>query len=117
MARIAVAKAVRAGGLYQALAAQEEESLRARMGAPGLSRGRDEREYPRGRILDALRAGRTVNVPSGSLPDWARVGIPSRRGRLGLAVIHPQRAIVGPDDTVTWSDDDWARLWLEENDL
>jgi hypothetical protein len=67
--------------------------------------------------LEALRAGRPVNVPSGSLPGWARTGAPTRKSRRRLTVTKPARAIVRPDDTITWSDDDWARLWLEEAGL
>jgi hypothetical protein len=114
MARVAQQKVVNTGGLYGVLAAQEEQEF-----WDWLGRGpaRDEQDYPRRRILQALRGGRAVNVPRHSLPGWARVGMPARRGRFGLAVFYPERAIVRPEDTITWSDDDWARLWLEENGL
>jgi hypothetical protein len=105
-----------AAGLYRELALQEEQML-AEWLNPGWSHGRGEREYPRRRILGALRAGLTVNVPAGSLPARGRVGMPSRKGRLGLAVIRPERAIVRPDDTIRWSDDDAAGLWIEKNGL
>jgi hypothetical protein len=107
---------IQAAGLYRELALQEEQML-AEWLNPGWSHSRDEREYPRRRILEALRAGLTVNVPAGSLPARGRVGMPSRKSRSGLATIRPARAVVRPDDTITWSDDDWARLWLEENGL
>ena len=73
--------------------------------------------YPRRRILEALRSGQPANVPTDWLPDWAQLGAPTRKGRLGLATITPARAIVRPDDTIGWSDDNAAALWLEENDL
>ncbi|WP_145013441.1 hypothetical protein [Mycobacterium marseillense] len=73
--------------------------------------------FPRQRILDDLRAGRTVNVPTHALPQPARQGMPPRRGRHGLAEIRPARAMVTPDDRITCSDDDWGRLWIEENGL
>lgn len=65
----------------------------------------DGAPFPCQRILDGLRAGRAVNVPAGVLREPARSNAP--------------RAIVGPDDTVTFDDDRGAaiRLWLEENDL
>jgi hypothetical protein len=115
MARVAQQK-VDTSGLYSVLAAQEEREFRDWLSVDR-GRGRDAGDYPRRRILEALHDGRPVNVPRHSLPGWARLGAPARRGRLGLAVIYPGRAIVRPDDTITWSDDDWARLWLEENDL
>lgn len=64
--------------------------------------------------LEALRAGRPVNVPTGSLPGWARAGAPRRKGRFGFATIYPARAVMGPGDTIVWSDVDWARVFLEE---
>ena len=30
-------------------------------------------------------------------------------------VIRPQRAIVTLDDRITYTDDDWPRLWVQEN--
>jgi hypothetical protein len=78
--------------------------------------------FPRQRILDDLRAGRTVNVPTYALPRSAFEGAPSRPGppvvhglrRGQLSVRHPERAIVTPDDRITFTNDDWARLFLEE---
>jgi hypothetical protein len=113
MARF-VSPKVQTAGVYRALAVTAEQRLREWIDA---GRGRSELDYPSRRIVEASRCGLPVNVPTGWLPDWARVGMPSRRGRLGLALIRPARAIVGPDDTVTWSDDDWAALWLEESGL
>jgi hypothetical protein len=85
----------------------------------------DGDEFPCKRILNDLRAGRTVNVPTYALPKSALAGAPTRpgppaqygprRGRPEL--IYPARAIVGADDTVTFSDADAAALWLEENGI
>jgi hypothetical protein len=81
--------------------------------------------YPRQRILDALNAHRPVNVPTYALPGSVTAGAPSRPGppaqygsRRGTpTAILPSRAIVTPGDGITYNDDDWARLWLEENGL
>jgi hypothetical protein len=81
--------------------------------------------YPRQRIFDDLRAGRTVNVPLSALPRSVTAGAPSRPGppaqygsRRGTpTAILPSRAIVTSGDGITYNDDDWARLWLEENGL
>jgi hypothetical protein len=35
----------------------------------------------------------------------------------GLVDVYPQRAIITSDDSVAWSDDDWARQWLDENGM
>jgi hypothetical protein len=81
--------------------------------------------FPRQRILDDLRGGRTVNVPAYALPPSAFACAPSRPGapivhgpRRGQPTrIYPGRAIVTPDDQVKFTDDDWARLFLDENNL
>jgi hypothetical protein len=75
--------------------------------------------YPMRRILDALRAREPVDVPHWAVPQWAWIGQCVSRGRLtGQAVEAPwmYRAIVRPDDTVTFETDD-GRAWIEENGL
>lgn len=79
--------------------------------------------FPRQQILDDLQAGRTVNVPSHSLPrpvletsaPWRpgppRMGGP-QKGTPGR--IYPERAIVSPDGAISFTDEDAVRLWLEE---
>jgi hypothetical protein len=114
MARVALPN-VDTAGVYRFLARQEEDGLAA-WEANVVKAHRTGVPYPRQRILDDLRAGRIVNVPLRALPPWARTAVPTRRGRLGLAVIQPGRAIVTPDDAITWSGD-FAGLFLEENDL
>src|SRR6478672_401525 len=74
----------------------------------------DDAPYPRQRILDDLRAGRTVNVPAHSLPKWAPRG-PVHM--VGTVKVFPERAIVRPDDTITFTDEDWAALFIEEHGL
>jgi len=109
-------------GVYGFLRQHYEEDLREWQANVSRSH-RDGAPYPQRRILDDLRAGRTVNVPTYSLPRSALSGAPTRPGptvqygprRGSPAVIYPERAIVRPDDVITFSDDDWARLWLEEN--
>ena len=58
-----------------------------------------------------------MNVPFHALPSWARVGAPTRRGGRGVVVVQPARAVVRPDDVITFSDDNVAALFLEENGL
>ncbi|MEZ0355495.1 hypothetical protein AB4879_04220 [Mycobacterium sp. SA01] len=64
-----------------------------------------------------MRAGLAVNVPREWLPASVRASAPMRRGDLGLAVIFPDRAIVLPDDTITYTDDRDMRLWCEESGI
>lgn len=82
--------------------------------------------YPCQRMLDGLRAGQTVNVPSYAVPGGttlktspSRPGPPLMHGpRAGTpSRIYPARAIVSPGDTVAFNDDNVAELWLEENDI
>ena len=61
--------------------------------------------YPRLRRLDSVRAGRPVTVFDDDLPAWAR----DAAGRRWSG-----RVTVGPDDSVTASDEDSMRAWLEE---
>ena len=44
-----------------------------------------------------------------SLPEWAQAGARGAR--------RPERAVVGPDDVLTFTDETWAALWPEENEL
>jgi hypothetical protein len=107
MARVALPE-VNTSGVYAFLASQEEAEFRTWQANVSRTHA-DGAPYPRRRILDNLRAGRTVNVPAYSLPKWAKQS--SAAGPI------PQRAIVRPNDTTTFTDDDAMRLWLEENDL
>lgn len=123
MARVALPK-VDTAGVYKHLQRRFEDELKAweanasRVHAAGAP-------FPSQRILDDLRAGRTVNVPAYALPRSAMEAAPTRPGpphtqgsRCGQpSVIAPQRAIVTPDDRITYTDDNWAQHWLEENDL
>jgi hypothetical protein len=67
--------------------------------------------------LEALHAGRPIDVPFNSLPNWAKSAASSRKSSLGLVDIYPVRAIVAADDSINFSDADAMRLWLQENDL
>lgn len=110
MARRPIKRAavVQTEGLYGRLA--EAEERRRRQWDANIDRSHhDGAPYPRQRILDSFRAGRTVNIPRGELPDTADPG--------GGPAHWWQRAIVHPDDRVSCNDDDGARLWLEENGL
>lgn len=54
-----------------------------------------------------------MNAP----PKAARPAVRHVAGRLGnVVLLSPSRAIVGPDDSSRFTDENWA-LWLEENDL
>lgn len=119
MARVAVTRAPgAAAGVYRFLAAQEEaerdrwESAQARRTANGYSRQR----YPRRVRLEAFAAGLPVNVSTGELWGWAatEAGCPPVQRPVGRT---PERAIVRPDDSVAFSDDNWARLFLEESGI
>ncbi|ORV85559.1 hypothetical protein AWC11_01665 [Mycobacterium interjectum] len=123
MARVARPN-VDAAGVYAHLCRYFEDDLRVWVaninqahpsGAP----------YPSQRIFDDLHDGRTVNVPTYAMPRSAMESAPWRPGppiahgpRRGQPTrIGPQRAIVTPDDQVTFSEDAAAKLWLEENGL
>jgi hypothetical protein len=73
--------------------------------------------YPRQRRLDAFAAGVPVNVDSGDILGWnaVRDGAPVVPRPVGLR--HRARAIVDPDDTITFADENWAALFIEENGL
>lgn len=68
--------------------------------------------FPSQRILDGARAGRAVNVPLWALPVEARRAAPKRR--VGELVVWPDRAVVRPDNTVVFNDENATALWLEE---
>jgi hypothetical protein len=72
--------------------------------------------YPRQRRLEAFAAGVPVNVHCGEVLGWNAVhdGAPAVARPVGR---QPDRAIVGPDDSILWSDEDWAQLFLEEQGL
>lgn len=112
----AVRPKVHTDGLYARLAEAEEEQCRewetnvSSTHAPGAP-------YPRQRILDDLRARRTVNVPRVDLPRAAQNAARGRTSRMGETTTLPARAIITPTDRVTFLDDNWAELWLEENGL
>lgn len=108
-------------GVYAALRRHFEEDLQAWLHYGGTTRA--EGDYPRRRILGDLRAGRTVNTPADALPKTAldtaqwRPGPPHPSGpRQGLPTrIYPARAIVTPDDQITFTEQDAVKLWLAEN--
>jgi hypothetical protein len=123
MARVARPR-VDAAGVYAQLRRYFEDDLQ--VWVANKSHGHaDGAPFPRQRILDDLRAGRTVNVPTFALPRSAMEGAPLRPGppivhgpRRGQpSVIHPERAIVTTDGRITFSDVHAMKLWLEENGL
>jgi hypothetical protein len=72
--------------------------------------------YPRQRRLDAFSSGQAVNVSAGSVFGWNAIAagvspVPRPAGRL------PERVVVSPDDRVTYTDEDWAALFIEESGL
>jgi hypothetical protein len=117
MARFSTVE-VNTAGLYRWL--EQRERAGCAEWEPGqqsrMAKGYAARAYPRRRRLDAFAAGAPVNVDPGEIWGWSTV-----HSEGALIVQRPvgrgARVIVGSDDTVTWSDDDWAGLWLEENDL
>ena len=73
-------------------------------------------EYPRQRRVDAFSLGQPVNVCTGEIWGWNAVSagapsVPRPPGRL------PERAIVRPDDTIAFTDENWAALFIEEHGL
>jgi hypothetical protein len=117
MARVAKSEA-NVAGVYRFLERRERaayedwELAQERRGKNGYAR----ECYPRQRRLDAFAAGVPVNVHSGDILGWRAVkaGAPPVLRPLGRL---PERAIVRPDDTITWSDENWAALFIEENGL
>lgn len=106
------------GGLYRFLAEAEgieyrrwEEAQRRRV-----ANGYEVEAYPRQRRLDAFAAALPVNVSTGEIWGWNAVhgGAPAVSRPSGR---RPERAIVRADDTITFSDDDWAALALDEQGL
>lgn len=121
MARIVRPK-VNTDGIYHSVRQYLECDLAA-WEANGAMAHRQGAPYPRQRILDDLRAARAVNVPTYSLPPSGLIGAPTRPGPTVLRgprrgcpqPTYPARAIVRPNDTITYTDDNWPALWLEEN--
>ena len=103
----------RSSGVYGFLRQYFEQDLRGWVANVGRSHW-DDAPFPRQRILDDLRAGRTVNVPAHSLPKWAPRG-PVHM--VGTVKVFPARSIVRPEDAITSSDEDWAALFIEEHGL
>jgi hypothetical protein len=121
MARIAAGKVVRTVGLHRVIVDAVEEHFAA-WDAGGKPRHYLTDEllpdpYPYQRLLDAARAGAPVNVALSALPADVALSAPRRRvrGRLtgDLPPRRPARAIVAPDDSVTFVDGE-LRLWMEE---
>lgn len=106
MARASAIEAISGSGLYGWLLAREEQRA-ARYGRDYVAPedGAVSR-YPRQR-LDALRAGRPVELKASDLPPWARQGVECRWWL---------RAVVSADDSVQFVEDD-GRRWLQENGL
>ena len=107
-----------ARGVYRFLGeAEEVEYRRWEEGqVRRLRNGCTAESYPRQRRLDAVSLGQPVNVSTGEIWGWNAVNagapaVPRPPGR------QPLRAIVRPDDTITFTDDDWAALFIEEHGL
>lgn len=107
-----------AAGIFAFLARQEREEFdrwelsQRRRAHNGYVRA----QYPRQARLDAFAEVRPVNVATGEIGGWCAVQagaprVPEPVGREGL------RAIVAPDDSIVYTNDDWARLFIEENGL
>ncbi|QZH66925.1 hypothetical protein [Mycolicibacterium farcinogenes] len=109
MARVARQRAASVG-LYAHLISYYETELAAWVTNVNETHAPSE-PFPCQRILDGLRAGESVNVPTLSLPKSARPVVEN------VVLLSHSRAIVGPDDTVRFTDDSWAEFWLDENGL
>ena len=116
MARVAKSE-INVAGVYRFLERQERavRAVGAWAAQAHAERLRDGRvpppAAPRG-----VAAGAPVNVHCGEIlgRGAANDGVPVVSRPVGH---QPQRAIVTPDDVITWSDDDWADLFLEESGL
>lgn len=130
MARIAVGRVVRTEGLYRLIVRAVEEHFGEWDARPPprhyLTGELLAHPYPYQRLLDAVRVGAPANVNLYDLPEDVRLSAPmwpSGPGRLAisastarhLSASRPARATVAPDDSVTFSDDDALRLWMEED--
>jgi hypothetical protein len=85
---------------------EREETRIARWGRDTVCDDGAVFHYPRHRI-EALRAGRPVELKASDLPRWAREGVDLQWW---------VRAVVHPDDSIRYVDDDGSK-WLEENGL
>ncbi|SUA02953.1 Uncharacterised protein [Mycolicibacterium fortuitum] len=113
MSRVARDRAASAG-VYAHLVAYFEADRAAWVANVNQTHAASE-PYPCQRILDGLRAGEPVNVPTSSLPKAARPAVRHRAGRMeNVVVLSPARALVGSDDSIRFTDENWAALWLEE---
>lgn len=104
MAQVPSSARSRFSGLYGWLADREERAARHGF---ALSQGDGPSYRGAPEQLAAFRAGEPVNIRAADLPPWARVGV---------AVRWWTRAVVQPDGTVTYHDDDGSR-WMAENEL
>jgi hypothetical protein len=104
-------------GLYRFLERRERDNFeRWEQGQRRrVHNGCSPEDYPRERRMAAFEAGVAVNVSAGDVWGWSAVqdGAPT----VPRPVRSGDRVIVQPDDTIAWSDDDWASLFLEENGL
>lgn len=109
-------KKTSATGVYAFLERQEqvefgrwESSQRRRV-----QNGYERQPYPRQARLEDFAAGRPVNVATGEI-----VGVAAAEaGAPPIAAPGAgSRSVVGPDDSITHTNDDWARLFIEENGL
>jgi hypothetical protein len=105
-------------GLYRFL--YEAEEVEFRRWEEGqrrrIANGYNAGSYPRQRRLDAFGSALPVNVAAGENWGWNAVNagappVARPAGRL------PARVIVRPDDTLTYTDDGWAALFIEEHGL
>jgi hypothetical protein len=103
--------------VYQAVRERIEEDARLHAERiAGWSVDPADHPYPMQRVLDAMRAGEATDVPSWAVPKSARADHCTARGRrtgqtVEAAVFY--KAVVRPDDSVTFEVDDGG-LWFEE---
>lgn len=105
MAQVPSVAQSRYSGLYDWLLERERRALAAGGTLPW-GEGTPSYDGTRARLA-ALERGEAVDIRAADLPAWARVSVVCRWWT---------RAVVRPDNTVTFRDDDGA-AWLAENGL
>jgi hypothetical protein len=102
------------GGLYEAVRELVEVDARLHNQRVSGWEGGAAQPYPMQRILDALRAGKSTDVPPWAMPQWARAKL--AEAARGATTKFGYRAVVYLDDMVVAIADNGS-YWLEDHGL